>query len=72
METTEELAGGLAHDSDDALAVAARTDPDAFGLLYERHHLAVYRYLRAGGLIPPEHGQRNGHVAPSGLVEVGA
>ncbi len=31
---------------DDELALAARTDPDAFGLLYERHRLAVYRYLR--------------------------
>ena len=32
---------------DDDLALAARSDPDAFGLLYERHKLAVYRYLRA-------------------------
>ena len=31
---------------DDDLALAARSDPDAFGLLYERHRLAVYRYLR--------------------------
>jgi RNA polymerase sigma-70 factor (ECF subfamily) len=33
-------------ERDDDLAVAARTDPDAFGLLYERHRLAVFRYLR--------------------------
>jgi RNA polymerase sigma-70 factor (ECF subfamily) len=33
-------------ERDDDLAVAARTDPDAFGHLYERHRLAVYRYLR--------------------------
>jgi RNA polymerase sigma-70 factor, ECF subfamily len=33
-------------DRDDDLALAARSDPDAFGLLYERHRLAVYRYLR--------------------------
>ena len=26
---------------------AARADPSAFGILYERHRLAVYRYLRA-------------------------
>jgi RNA polymerase sigma-70 factor (ECF subfamily) len=33
-------------DRDDDLALAARSDPGAFGLLYERHRLAVYRYLR--------------------------
>jgi RNA polymerase sigma-70 factor, ECF subfamily len=33
-------------DRDDDLALAARSDHDAFGLLYERHRLAVYRYLR--------------------------
>ena len=32
---------------DDALAVAARTDPEAFGQLYRRHRLSVYRYLRS-------------------------
>jgi RNA polymerase sigma-70 factor (ECF subfamily) len=31
---------------DEELAVAARTDAAAFGVLYERHRLAVYRYLR--------------------------
>jgi RNA polymerase sigma-70 factor (ECF subfamily) len=31
---------------DEELARAARTDPDAFGILYDRHWLAVYRYLR--------------------------
>ncbi len=31
---------------DEELAVAARSDAAAFGLLYERHRLAVYRYLR--------------------------
>jgi RNA polymerase sigma-70 factor, ECF subfamily len=34
-------------DSDDQLARAARTDPDAFGQLYVRHRLAVYRYSRS-------------------------
>jgi RNA polymerase sigma-70 factor (ECF subfamily) len=33
-------------ERDDDLAVAARTDPDAFGMLYERHRLAVFRYVR--------------------------
>ena len=33
-------------DGDDALALAAAEDPDAFGELYQRHRLAVYRYLR--------------------------
>jgi RNA polymerase sigma-70 factor, ECF subfamily len=32
---------------DDDLALAARTDPEAFGLLYRRHRLSVYRYLRS-------------------------
>ena len=31
---------------DEELALAARSDPAAFGLLYERHRLAVFRYLR--------------------------
>lgn len=34
---------------DDALAVEARTDAQAFALLYERHIDRVYRYLRARG-----------------------
>lgn len=33
-------------ERDDDLALAARSDPAAFGLLYDRHRLAVYRYLR--------------------------
>ena len=37
---------GLAMEEDDDLALAARSDPAAFGLLYDRHRLAVYRYLR--------------------------
>jgi len=32
---------------DDELALAARTDPEAFGLLYRLHRLSVYRYLRS-------------------------
>lgn len=31
---------------DEELALAARTDPAAFGLLYDRHRLAVFRYAR--------------------------
>ena len=38
---------GLADVSDDALVARTRADPSAFGALYERHRLAVYRYLRA-------------------------
>ena len=37
---------GLADVSDDALVARARVDPSAFGILYERHRVAVYRYLR--------------------------
>jgi RNA polymerase sigma-70 factor (ECF subfamily) len=31
---------------DEELALAARSDPAAFGSLYQRHRLAVFRYLR--------------------------
>lgn len=34
-------------DADDELVLAARSDREAFGVLYDRHKLAVYRYLRA-------------------------
>jgi RNA polymerase sigma-70 factor, ECF subfamily len=33
-------------ERDDELALAARHDSAAFGLLYQRHRLAVFRYLR--------------------------
>ncbi len=36
----------LALERDEELALAARWDPAAFGVLYERHKLAVFRYLR--------------------------
>ena len=35
-----------AGERDEELAIAARSDPAAFGLLYERHRVAVFRYLR--------------------------
>src|ERR1700687_1522549 len=35
-----------AGDADDRLPLAARTDTDAFALLYARHREAVFRYLR--------------------------
>lgn len=41
---TELHAGSF--ERDDELALAARSDPTAFGVLYERHRLAVFRYLR--------------------------
>jgi RNA polymerase sigma-70 factor (ECF subfamily) len=34
-------------ERDEELALAARSDPVAFGVLYQRHRLAVFRYLRA-------------------------
>lgn len=34
-------------ERDEELVHAARSDPAAFGLLYDRHRLAVFRYLRA-------------------------
>lgn len=33
-------------EQDEELALAARTDAAAFGLLYDRHRLAVFRYAR--------------------------
>jgi len=33
-------------EPDEKLALAARFDPAAFGLLYDRHRLVVFRYLR--------------------------
>ena len=36
-----------AGEQNEELALAARSDAAAFGLLYERHRLAVFRYLRS-------------------------
>jgi len=50
MDEAAALAGELdrsVEDRDEKLALAARSDPDAFGQLYRRHRLAVFRYLRA-------------------------
>jgi RNA polymerase sigma-70 factor (ECF subfamily) len=33
-------------ERDEELALEARSDPGAFGVLYQRHRLAVFRYLR--------------------------
>jgi RNA polymerase sigma-70 factor (ECF subfamily) len=52
MELTQRLADLLdVADTplDDRLAAEARTDPNAFAPLYERHVERVYRYLRARG-----------------------
>jgi RNA polymerase sigma-70 factor, ECF subfamily len=49
MDEVRTLAAGRERprtERDDDLAVAARSDAEAFGLLYERHRLAVFRYLR--------------------------
>lgn len=43
LATDRDLPGG---EGDEELARAARSDPAAFGLLYDRHRLAVFRYLR--------------------------
>ncbi len=34
-------------DDDEAIALRARSDPDAFAMLYIRRHETIYRYLRA-------------------------
>jgi RNA polymerase sigma-70 factor (ECF subfamily) len=48
MDDAPSLEAGGTHEAeaDDDLASLARSDLAAFGLLYERHRLAVYRYLR--------------------------
>lgn len=43
MELDRERPAGA---RDEELALAARSDPVAFGILYERHRLSVFRYLR--------------------------
>ncbi len=40
-------AAGMRGEPDEALVAAACADPAAFGSLYERYRLPVYRYLRA-------------------------
>jgi RNA polymerase sigma-70 factor, ECF subfamily len=40
---------GADSDAEELLVVRARTDPEAFGVLYETHAVAIYRYLRARG-----------------------
>ncbi len=50
MDEAAALTGELeapVEDVDEQLALAARSDPDAFGQLYRRHRLAVFRYVRA-------------------------
>jgi RNA polymerase sigma-70 factor (ECF subfamily) len=42
------LDGSLAaEERDEEIAAAARTDSNAFALLYRRHHMSVFRFLRA-------------------------
>ena len=38
---------GVERDADEPVVLAAQADPAAFRLLYERHRVAVYRYLRS-------------------------
>ena len=45
---------GMVPDDDELLAVRARTETESFGVLYERHAIAVYRYLRARGAAPDQ------------------
>jgi RNA polymerase sigma-70 factor (ECF subfamily) len=40
------LDAGPVTTGDDALVIAARTQPEAFGQLYQRHVAPVYRYVR--------------------------
>lgn len=50
MNDAAALSGELevpVEDRDEELALAARSDAEAFGQLYRRHRLAVFRYLRA-------------------------
>ena len=52
MEITRSLAKSAPHDltsPDDWLAVAARTDPDAFASLYQTYVERVYRYVVVRG-----------------------
>jgi RNA polymerase sigma-70 factor, ECF subfamily len=73
MEDVVPRAGELDHGGgqrDDELALAARSDPDAFGVLYERHRLAVFRYLRTRARTDDEAGELTAVTFERALVAV--
>jgi RNA polymerase sigma-70 factor (ECF subfamily) len=57
-------------ERDEELAAAARTDPTAFGLLYERHRLAVFRYLRSRTLAEDDAGELTAVVFERALAAI--
>jgi RNA polymerase sigma-70 factor, ECF subfamily len=61
---------GPTSQRDDELARAARTDPEAFGLLYERHRLAVYRYLRTRTRSEDDAGELTAVVFERALIAI--
>jgi RNA polymerase sigma-70 factor (ECF subfamily) len=57
-------------ERDEELAVAARSDPEAFGLLYERHRLAVFRYLRTRTRTEDDAGELTAVVFERALIAI--
>lgn len=45
MIEPDDASGTEAQESDQSLALRARTERDAFGVLYQRHVAAIYRYV---------------------------
>jgi RNA polymerase sigma-70 factor (ECF subfamily) len=70
-----ELAGteGAAEvvELDEDLALAARSDPRAFGRLYRRHQLSVFRYLRARSASDDEAAELTAVVFERALKAIG-
>jgi RNA polymerase sigma-70 factor (ECF subfamily) len=57
-------------ERDEELALAARADAEAFGLLYERHRLAVFRYLRTRTASEDDAGELTAVVFERALVAI--
>ena len=57
-------------ERDEELALAARSDPEAFGVLYQRHRLAVFRYLLTRTRTEDEAGELTAVTFERALVAV--
>ncbi len=67
-----EFDGSLgAEDRDEEIAAAARTDSNAFALLYRRHHLSVFRFLRARTASEDEAAELTAVVFERALAAIG-
>jgi len=65
-------AADLPIEDDDGLVVAARSDPEAFGLIYQRYRGPVYRFLRATGTDDPTAGDLTAITFERALRSIGS